>query len=154
MVGDHIYSAKMMSAHIEELGYTVDVAGTGAKAEQFFAGENCYSLVLLDYNLPDTDGYSLARRLRSLEQQRGVVTTKFVAISALHGEEHAILWLQAGMDEVLTKSATAAQLAQVTQRSGSAPFDPLAEIERVFWGQYSGDVVALRRSAQVETGSA
>jgi len=148
LVDDHLYSARMMSAQVEALGFAVDVADTGARAEQLFAGENSYDLVFLDYNLPDTDGYSVARRLRSMEQGRGVASSKFVAISALQGDEHTRLCLQAGIDEVLTKPVTAAQLAQVTKRSARAPSDPSAEIEHVFWEQYSNDVVSLRDSAK------
>ena len=60
-------------------GYTVREAGTGADAMEVF--REGVDLVLLDYRLPDTDGLTLLREMKSLDPDVLVVLlTSFVSV--------------------------------------------------------------------------
>ena len=60
-------------------GYTVREAGTGADAMDVF--REGVDLVLLDYRLPDTDGLTLLREMKSLDPDVLVVLlTSFVSV--------------------------------------------------------------------------
>jgi DNA-binding NtrC family response regulator len=60
-------------------GYTTHEAGTGAEAMEIFRGG--VDLVLLDYRLPDTDGLTLLREMKSLDPDVLVVLlTSFVSV--------------------------------------------------------------------------
>ncbi|HET7698264.1 MAG TPA: sigma-54 dependent transcriptional regulator [Vicinamibacterales bacterium] len=62
-------------------GYTIREAGTGADAMEIF--KEGVDLVLLDYRLPDTDGLTLLRQMKSLEPDVLVVLlTSFVSVEA------------------------------------------------------------------------
>src|ERR1035437_8920157 len=56
----------LVSQILTEQGFTVEVAGTGAEAWQKLE-EFRPHLMILDINLPDTDGYALCQRLRQEE---------------------------------------------------------------------------------------
>ena len=60
-------------------GYTIREAGTGADAMEIF--KEGVDLVLLDYRLPDTDGLTLLREMKSLDSEVLVVLlTSFVNV--------------------------------------------------------------------------
>jgi two-component system, NtrC family, response regulator AtoC len=60
-------------------GYTIREAGTGAEAMEIF--REGVDLVLLDYRLPDTDGLTLLRQMKSLDPDLLVVLlTSFVSV--------------------------------------------------------------------------
>jgi RNA polymerase sigma factor (sigma-70 family) len=56
----------LVSQILTEQGFTVEVAGTGAEARQKLE-EFRPNLMILDINLPDTDGYALCQELRQGE---------------------------------------------------------------------------------------
>lgn len=63
-------SVRMMArAAIEQLGLSVSEASTGAEALDCFEREEI-GLVLLDVELPDLDGFEIARRIRSHDRGR------------------------------------------------------------------------------------
>lgn len=60
-------------------------------------------MVLLDRNLPDIDGYALARTIRQEEAARKTRRVPIIAISAESGEAHREQCFDSGMDGVLGK---------------------------------------------------
>ncbi|NHC12553.1 response regulator transcription factor [Motilibacter deserti] len=84
-------------------GFAVDVALTGAQAEERL-GVNAYDVVVLDLNLPDTDGVDLLRQLRSggFDGPSGS-DTRVLLLTARSSLDHRVRGLDAGADDYLVK---------------------------------------------------
>jgi DNA-binding response OmpR family regulator len=106
-------------------GYEVDLVALGADAVER-AGASTYDLVLLDLGLPDGDGVDVCRRLRAMHPQLPIVM-----VTARQEELEAVVGLDAGADDYVTKPFRLAELlARVRARLRAAP-----EGERVLTAQ-------------------
>lgn len=81
---------------LERLGHSVDVFRTGA--ELMAAHHHDAELVLLDLDLPDTDGIELCREIRR------ACDTPIIAIARGGSELDRVLALQAGADDCIDKN--------------------------------------------------
>jgi len=97
---------------LEKLGSSVDVAMTGQAALDMFDPDE-FDLVLLDIQLPDMTGLDVARRLR--ERYAGQSMPPLVALTAnvLKDKKE---YLDAGMDDVLSKPLAVPALTAVIQQ--------------------------------------
>ncbi|MBF0335558.1 MAG: response regulator [Alphaproteobacteria bacterium] len=77
-------------------GYPVGAADTAAQARALLAAET-FSLVLLDLNLPDDDGLTLAREL-SRHHRTGIIM-----VSGRADDMDRIIGLEVGADDYVTK---------------------------------------------------
>lgn len=91
-----------LQGQCEALGCVCVVAGTGEEALRYLAQDRI-DLVLLDRNLPDIDGYVLARTIRQEEAARNARRVPIIAISAETGDVHSEQCYDSGMDGVLNK---------------------------------------------------
>lgn len=103
IVEDHPANQAMLAAQLAAPNCHYDIAADGAQALALLRDENYYDVILLDCNLPDIDGYEVARRVRAFESELGQKSTPIVAISALNGAEHQQLCSDSGMQAWLTK---------------------------------------------------
>ena len=113
VVDDNAANQKVASRMIERLGYQVDVAGTGAEAVSM-VGNGRYDAVLMDCQMPETDGYEAARRIR--RDERGGTHVPIIAVTAddLAGERERCL--AAGMDDYISKPLKLPIVAAVLER--------------------------------------
>ncbi len=63
VVDDDLHIQKLYSEELQDEGYKVVIAGTGAQAMEIFAKED-FDLVTLDILLPDMDGIKLLRHMK------------------------------------------------------------------------------------------
>lgn len=84
---------------LEECGFDVSMAVTGKSALRV-ALENPPDAIVLDVDLPDTDGYTLCRAMRRTSTLR---TVPIVMLTALSDKRNEIAGLRAGADDYLTK---------------------------------------------------
>lgn len=70
-----------------------------------------FDLILMDINMPGLDGYETTRRLRSLEG--GTSRTPIIALTANKASVHRDECLQAGMDGILSKPYSLAELTEL-----------------------------------------
>jgi CheY-like chemotaxis protein len=85
---------------LEHYGHSVDTAANGAEALDV-AAKRPPNVVLLDLNMPVMDGFTAARRLRSMWNSK---TLMIVVVSAYAGNrEWCDRALAAGADDCLTK---------------------------------------------------
>ncbi|SHK18740.1 DNA-binding response regulator, OmpR family, contains REC and winged-helix (wHTH) domain [Nocardiopsis flavescens] len=78
-------------------GFTTTVVGTGAEAVDY-AVTGGFDLMLLDLGLPDTDGFDVLRRVRSLG-----VEIPVVILTARDGVRDTVTGLEIGADDYVTK---------------------------------------------------
>jgi CheY-like chemotaxis protein len=101
IIEDHEDSADLLREIIEMMfsDLEVRVAYSGAAGiEQ--ARRSCPSIVLCDLDLPDMDGYAVARSLRSVQATAG---SRLVAYSGFSHEDDRARSREAGFDLHLTK---------------------------------------------------
>ena len=102
---------------LEMLGYQVDVAVNGIEAVEACRRVD-YGIVLMDNQMPEMDGLTAAREVRTFEQAHGKRPVPIIALTAdaMQGDRETCL--AAGMNDYLSKPFTAAQLSEVIERWG------------------------------------
>lgn len=97
VVEDQMKMAAFLRRALTEVGYSVDVAETGATAETL-AAESEYDLIILDVMMPDQNGMDTARHLR-----RDGCSAPILMLTALGSTQDKVKGLDAGADDYLTK---------------------------------------------------
>lgn len=115
LVDDTAVTRQLGQGMVRSLGYEVDVADGGGAAIAAVTATT-YGLVLMDLRMPDMDGLTAARAIRSGEAGPDAVDTPIVALTA-----HAIVGareeaLMAGMDDFVTKPFSRQSLQEVLDR--------------------------------------
>ena len=95
---DNVTNQILATAMLERLGCVVEIADNGLKAVQA-ATERQFSLILMDCQMPEMDGWEAARTIR--ERVPGHVPIVALTANALTGDRERCL--EAGMDDYLTK---------------------------------------------------
>ncbi|HEX4925887.1 MAG TPA: response regulator transcription factor [Bdellovibrionales bacterium] len=129
VVEDQKKMAGFLKKGLQEVGYSVDLAETGAAGEQL-AADNPYDLIILDVNLPDQSGLDTARHMRG-----DGYTGPLLMLTALSGTKDKVRGLDAGADDYLTKpfafEELLARVRALFRRGGTAETSKLrfAELE-------------------------
>ncbi len=110
VVEDEEDLAEGLRVGLSRTGYAVDVAADAAEAYDRLT-VNEYDLMLLDINLPDGDGFTLCRSLRSGETQTpGDGDLRVLMLTARGGLEDRVRGLDEGADDYLVKPFALAEL--------------------------------------------
>ena len=113
VVDDNLVNLKVAEKQLQKLGYRVDLAGGGKAAIEALFGAQ-YTVVLLDCEMPEMDGYATVAEIRRLEGANG--HTMVIAMTAHALEGARLRCLNAGMDEYVAKPVTLNALTAVLQR--------------------------------------
>lgn len=97
IVDDEVSILYLVELNLKIEGYEVIKAQTGAEAIDKMREEKP-DLAILDIMLPDTDGYSLIKRLRSIDENLPVIM-----LTAKSDINDKLLGLQLGADDYMTK---------------------------------------------------
>jgi PAS domain S-box-containing protein len=100
---------------LEMLGYQVDVAVNGIEAVAACRDVD-YGIVLMDNQMPEMDGMTAAREIRTLEAARGKPAVPIIALTAdaMQGDREKCI--AAGMNDYLSKPFKVVQLSEVLER--------------------------------------
>ncbi len=108
---------------LEKLGNSVDVAMTGKAAlEMFEPGE--YDLVLLDIQLPDMTGLDISRQLKQNFAADELPPLVALTANVLKNKKE---YLDAGMDDVLSKPLSVPALTAMIKKFWDAPEEEAQE---------------------------
>jgi len=111
MVAEEYRGARLLLAEDNEInqliaeelltiaGFSVDIAENGAVAIDMVE-KNCYDLVLMDIQMPETDGFDATKIIRSNEKFKDLPILAMTA-NAMQGDREKSL--QAGMNDHITK---------------------------------------------------
>lgn len=146
LVEDNVSLAKGITYRLEDAGHAVDVLHDGSAAEDYLARDQA-DLVILDINLPGTDGLSLLKQMRGRGDSRPVIL-----LTARAQTQDRVTGLDAGADDYLIKPFEMAELEarvrallrrrdipqQQLRSVGALQFDPAAR--QLFDGQTEIDL--------------
>ncbi|MDC1288081.1 response regulator [Gammaproteobacteria bacterium] len=105
-------TVKELLAHI---GIDVDVVSNGQEAIDAFSAQT-YDLIFMDCRMPVMDGYKATRAIRQLETESNKTPVPIIAMTANASSGCRLLCQQAGMNEVITKPFTFADLSDCVQQ--------------------------------------
>jgi CheY-like chemotaxis protein len=115
---DNPINALYLSTILTSEGFEVVCVKNGREAFEGVCSEpeagNSVDLVLMDVSMPEVDGISAARMIRSPE--RCGSTVPIIAVTAHSMEDDRVLCLNAGMDDYLAKPFTRVELLQKMER--------------------------------------
>jgi two-component system, sensor histidine kinase and response regulator len=114
VVEDNAVNQRVLEAMLAKRGFCVDCAGNGREALSMLAAAD-YSLVFMDCQMPEMDGYQATGAIRASEADGGerLVVVAMTA-HALKGDRERCL--AAGMDDYLSKPLRPHELDAVLER--------------------------------------
>ncbi|MEC8665254.1 MAG: ATP-binding protein [Pseudomonadota bacterium] len=109
LVEDYQGNIVVISYILEDIGITFDVANTGVEALELWQN-NHYDVVLMDIQMPEMDGFTATKEIRSLEKRKKLDHTPIIGMTAhaLVGDKDKCI--EAGMDAYLPKPIVEADL--------------------------------------------
>jgi len=122
IVEDETRLAQLIRRSLIEEGYAVDLAGLGEEALTLVALAE-YDTIILDLMLPDLDGLSVCRTLRSRR-----ISIPILLLTARDAIEDRVAGLDAGADDYLTKPFAFAELSARLRALSRRPSETLAPI--------------------------
>lgn len=115
-VDDHPINRDLLARQIKLLGLRVRTAENGREALQMWRNGH-FALVITDCHMPEMDGYGLAKSIRKIESEQKLKPVPIIAWTANALDEEVRNCHAAGMNELLVKPASLAQLKVVLAKS-------------------------------------
>jgi signal transduction histidine kinase/ActR/RegA family two-component response regulator len=116
---DNLINQKVGRRILERLGYRVDVAGNGLEVLEALHRQH-YDLVLMDVQMPEMDGIAATRQIRQTIAPEAQPVIIALTANALEGDRSR--FLQAGMDDYISKPVRIEALTAVLERN----FQPIS----------------------------
>ena len=111
LVEDNAVNRQVAEEFLKGMGFLVDKAGNGKEAVDKATGNpNLYSMILMDIQMPEMDGYEATRRIRCCEDLK---TIPIIAMTAHVMAEHHARAREAGMNDHISKPIDPEQMADV-----------------------------------------
>ena len=112
-VDDNLENLKLASLQLDHLGYPHDTASSAMEAWALMEHTQ-YDMILLDCQMPEMDGYELARKVRNESPNNHLTPIVAVTANVLGAERYRCL--AAGMDDYLSKPVQISQLEEAMNR--------------------------------------
>jgi signal transduction histidine kinase/CheY-like chemotaxis protein len=112
LVEDNKANQMFMSLILKKFGLVYEIANDGLEAIKVFE-KGKFDLILMDENMPNLNGIEATKYILELEEKNNLIHTPIIALTAnaLKGDREK--FLDAGMDEYLTKPVSKDRLAEV-----------------------------------------
>jgi len=126
VIEDDTETAAYIANGLKEHGHTADLAASGRDGLFLAAGEH-YDVMVVDRMLPELDGLSIVRTIRS-----GGVSTPVLFLTALGGVDDRVSGLDAGADDYLVKPFAFSELvARINALARRPPIGSQTTVLRV-----------------------
>ncbi|MCK0198188.1 ATP-binding protein [Ancylobacter sp. 6x-1] len=117
LADDNRINQKVFRRILEGAGHSVLVAETGDEALDLLGEKaDALDLVLMDFNMPDTDGLEATKLYRMMDAGQGKDRLPIVGLTADATALHDERWRNAGMDDCLIKPVEPAVLLAAVDR--------------------------------------
>jgi two-component system chemotaxis sensor kinase CheA len=101
LVDDSKTDRKIMTKSLEPLGLTLHIATNGLEALNIIkAGETNFDAILIDIEMPQMDGYTLASEIRKYSRYRNL---PLLAVTSRTSKSDRLRGVEVGMTEYITK---------------------------------------------------
>jgi two-component system sensor histidine kinase EvgS len=138
LVDDHPINRLVLMRQVNSLGYATEIAENGVTALAKWESRR-FGLVITDCNMPEMDGFELARSIREHEAGSGKGRIPIIACTANAMEGEAGKCFAAGMDDYLAKPIELAGLQKKLDRWLPIPDDaPGPAIDPTVLDEFSG----------------
>lgn len=114
---DNAVNQRVANLILNRLGYRADTVANGLEVLEALKLRD-YDLILLDIQMPEMDGYSVARELSRIYDREQIPWMIAMTANALEGDRDRCL--QAGMDDYLSKPVRKEELDACLKRSFQA----------------------------------
>jgi CheY-like chemotaxis protein len=108
----------LVQLYLKSFPYSIDVAENGSQAFDYFQ-RNEYDVVLMDIEMPVTDGYEATTLIRDFEIKNERTKTPIVAVTAHALPENEERAYEVGCDFFITKPVRKADLISTVQKYGA-----------------------------------
>ncbi|SHI64255.1 Signal transduction histidine kinase [Desulfatibacillum alkenivorans DSM 16219] len=115
LADDNDINQKVASTNLMKMGHSVVVANNGKEALDAIVKGEKYDLILMDGQMPIMDGLEATRKIRQFEALHKVKRTPIVALTAHAMTGDREKFIEAGMDDYLTKPLQRDALTKVIQ---------------------------------------
>jgi len=102
LVEDNKANQMFMKVILKKFGLNFDIANNGLEAVAMFK-ERRYDLILMDENMPNMSGLEATKLILNYEKSEKLVHTPIIALTANSLVGDKARFLEAGMDEYLSK---------------------------------------------------
>ena len=125
VIEDNVGLAKGIAYSLEDAGHSVDLLHDGSEADVFLKTD-ASDLIILDINLPSTDGLTLLKALRARGDQRPVIL-----LTARAEIKDRVVGLDAGADDYLIKPFEMAELQARVRALSRRPAKPHRQMQEI-----------------------
>jgi len=112
IVEDNKTNQMLLSMLLDDLGLTYDLANDGVEALEWFNKKD-YDIILMDENMPNLNGIEASHQIRLMEEDHKLQATPIVAVTANALAEDRQRFLDAGMDDYVSKPYTEDDISRV-----------------------------------------
>ncbi len=110
---DNLINQKVAIKILNTAGYMVDAVSNGREAVEAVKDGN-YSMVLMDIQMPEMDGYTATQEIRSIQNEINKIPIIAITAHALRGDKEKCL--SAGMSDYISKPIIATQLISILDK--------------------------------------
>jgi len=110
---DNLVNQRVALRLVQKLGLSADVACSGQEAIDAVR-QRRYSLILMDCQMPGTDGFEATAAIRRLQSSSGRIPIIAMTANAMHGDREKCL--AAGMDDYISKPVNFDHLREIIGR--------------------------------------
>lgn len=123
---DNINNQKLMKILLENLGIRTEIVDNGRDAIDLYK-KSKFDLILMDINMPELDGVSATKEIRKLQIALNLHKTPIIALTAnsISGDKER--YIEAGMDDYISKPIEIDKFIEVLQRYLSKETTPKIE---------------------------
>ncbi|MEO0443230.1 MAG: response regulator, partial [Pseudomonadota bacterium] len=101
LVEDNLINQEVARGLLEAMGYGIDIANNGKEAIDILSKDNHFSIVLMDCQMPEMDGFEATQKIRQGSTLRSDITIIAMTANAMKGDKERCL--DSGMNDYLSK---------------------------------------------------
>ncbi len=147
VVDDNEVNLMIAKNVLEQYGIDVDPVQSGKEALARIM-ENDYDIVIMDYVMPDMDGFDTTKRIRSLNRKKASVPV--VAYTSNHPDEVLDRFSEVGVEDVLVKPVQFPELTRILLKYISPSKLPDANEIREQMESYESEPESIRTEQKTE----